>query len=80
VGQKGTAEAMSTIDYSAYELALALKVLAERWESTKRMWNDPVCWRFEKEYWVPLASQVNNTQREAENLAKVIAQAQRSIQ
>jgi hypothetical protein len=57
----------------------ALKTLRQNWESTRAVWNDPVSWNFEKEYWVPLEAQIQATQREMEQLAQVIASARQNV-
>jgi hypothetical protein len=61
------------------ELQEAWQRLRQRWADTAAVWNDPVRWDFEKQYWQPLEAQVQATQREMERLAQVIAQAQRSV-
>jgi hypothetical protein len=61
------------------QLDAAFRTLAQRWEDTKSLWNDPVRWNFEKEYWTPLEKQTQATQREMERIAQVIAQARRSV-
>ncbi|OIO97494.1 MAG: hypothetical protein AUK03_02435 [Anaerolineae bacterium CG2_30_64_16] len=70
---------MSSLNNTSVELHDAWQRLGQRWEDAKSLWNDPVRWNFEKEHWAPLEGQVQATQREMEQLAQVIAQAQRSV-
>jgi hypothetical protein len=55
------------------------RILRQHWEDIKPIWNDPVRWNFDKEYWTPLETQALAVQNEMERLAQVIAQAQRSV-
>ncbi len=70
---------MSSLNNTAAELHDAWQRLRQRWEDAKSLWNDPVRWNFEKDYWTQLEGQVQVTQREMERLAQVITQAQRSV-
>jgi hypothetical protein len=70
---------MSNLNSTAAELQEAWRRLCQRWTDTAAVWNDPVRWDFEKQYWQPLEAQTQATQREMERLAQVIAQAQRSV-
>ncbi|MBM4467317.1 MAG: hypothetical protein FJ014_17485 [Chloroflexi bacterium] len=70
---------MANLNTAAAQLDFAFRTLRQRWEVTTSVWNDPVRWNFEKEYWTPLEMQVPATQREMERLAQVIAQARRSV-
>jgi hypothetical protein len=70
---------MTNLNTTIAQLDSAWKTLRQRWEATKAVWNDPVRWDFEKEYWMPLEGQVLATQREMERLAQVIAQARRNV-
>ena len=70
---------MGSLNIAGTELQEAWKRLRLRWQETISLWNDPVRWDFEKEYWTPLETQVPITQREMERLAQVIAQARRSV-
>ena len=63
----------------ATELQGALQALRQRWQETTEVWDDPVRWQFEREFWQPLETQVTATQREMERLAHSIAQAQHSV-
>lgn len=70
---------MANLSMTITQLGSAGKVLRQRWEDTTAVWNDPVRWSFEKEHWTPLDEQAQATQREMEQLARVIAQARRSV-
>jgi hypothetical protein len=70
---------MSNLNSTAAELQETWQRLRQRWTDTVAVWNDPVRWDFEKQYWQPLEGQTQATQREMERLAQVIAQARRSV-
>ncbi|MBC7264335.1 MAG: hypothetical protein H5T64_08235 [Chloroflexi bacterium] len=70
---------MSNLNTITAELDEAWQRLRQRWEETKAMWNDPVRWQFEREFWQPLESQVPIILKEMERLAQVIAQARRNV-
>jgi len=70
---------MSNLNTTRVELQEAWQLLRQRWQGTTVLWNDPMRWQFEREFWQPLEDQVPVTLREMEQLAKVIAQAQRSV-
>jgi hypothetical protein len=70
---------MSNLNVTAAALDDAWQRLRQRWEETKALWNDPVRWQFEREFWQPLESQMLTTQKEMERLAQMIAQARRSV-
>lgn len=70
---------MNSLNDTAAELRDAWQRLGQLWDDVKTAWNDPVRWDFERQYWTPLESQVQATQRELERLAQVIAQAQRVV-
>jgi len=38
------------------------------WRETRQGWNDPVAWRFEREFWEPLNQAANEMLRETEAL------------
>lgn len=70
---------MANLGSTVTQLDSIWRVLRQRWEHAKTLWNDPVRWSFEKDHWVPLENQVQATQREMERVAQVISQAQRSV-
>lgn len=70
---------MGNLNTTGTKLQEAWQRLCLRWQETTPLWNDPVRWQFEREYWQPLESQMPATQREMERLAQVIAQARRSV-
>jgi hypothetical protein len=39
------------------------------WRETRQGWNDPVAWRFEREFWEPLSHAANKMLRETETLS-----------
>lgn len=47
---------MRNLNSTQAELQAAWQRLAQRWEETEALWNDPVRRRFEKEYWTPQGS------------------------
>ena len=61
------------------ELSESWKNLRQHWQVTTEVWNDPVRWQFEKEFWQPLEIQVNTTRENMKRLVNIIAQAQRNI-
>ena len=69
-------ESLSTI---ADELREAWQRLCRHWEETTQVWDDPVRWQFEREFWQPLEAQVTTMQRELERLAHGTAEAQRNV-
>ena len=67
---------MQSLNSSLSELDSAWQVLRQRWLSTTALWNDPVRWNFEREYWTSLEQQVADVKREMEQLSQILAQAQ----
>ena len=61
------------------ELQVSWQRLCQRWHETTQVWDDPVRWQFEKEFWQPLEAQMSATHRELERLANGISQAHRSV-
>jgi len=70
---------MGNLNTSRAELQEAWQRVRQRWQETTPLWNDPVRWQFEQEFWQPLERQVPATLKEMERLARVIAQARRSV-
>lgn len=70
---------MASLSMTMSQLDSAWRVLRQRWESTREVWDDKVRRDFEKDYWTELESQVQATQREMERLAQVIDRARRSV-
>lgn len=70
---------MGSLNSTQAELQAGWQRLAQRWEETKAVWNDPVRRRFEKEYWIPLENQTRTTLKEMERLGQVIAKARQSV-
>ncbi len=62
-----------------FGLDTSWKKLRQKWEQTQTIWNDPVSRKFEKTFLVPLAEQMQRTQRELERLTQVIEQAQQHV-
>ncbi len=71
---------MSNSNAPVTQLDASLKVLRQRWEESKTLWNDPVRWDFEKRRWQPLEQQTQATLKEMERLADVLAKAQRNVE
>lgn len=42
--------------------------LLNNWEKNRHLWDDHVCRRFEKKYWLPLNDITRTTLKEIENL------------
>lgn len=57
----------------------AWQQLCRQWQKTVALWNDPVRWEFEREFWQPLEGQVPATLQTMERLAQVIAQARQNV-
>jgi len=70
---------MSNLNTTRSELQEAWQRLCQRWQGTTALWNDPMRWQFEREFWQPLEGQVPATLKEMERLAQVIAQARRGV-
>jgi len=70
---------MGNLSTTGAELQEAWQRLCLRWQETISLWNDPVRWQFEREYWQPLEGQMPATLKEMERLAQVVAQARRSV-
>lgn len=69
-------ESLSTI---SIELQETWRKLLQRWQETTEVWNDPVRWQFEREFWQPLEVQIKATQEDMKRLVHVITQAQRNV-
>ncbi len=61
------------------QLDTAGKLLRQRWEQTKPLWNDPVSQSFEQQYWATIEAQTRATLTEMQKVAQVIAEAWRRI-
>lgn len=46
------------------------RTLEACWRETREGWNDPVAWRFEREFWEPLNQAADRMLRETEALAE----------
>lgn len=44
--------------------------LEVRWRETRDGWNDPVAWRFEREFWEPLNRSASRLLRQTEALSE----------
>lgn len=55
------------------------QLLNLRWQKTAALWDDPVRWQFEQDFWWMLERQVPATLQAMERLAQVIAQAQQHL-
>ena len=53
--------------------------LRQQWQRTAALWNDPVRWQFERDFWQPLESRVPATLQTMERLAQIVAQAQQHV-
>ena len=70
---------MSSLSTSVENLDAAWKMILQRWEAAKGVWNDRVQRKFEQEYQEPLERQVYATKQEMVRLAEVIAKARQSV-
>lgn len=61
------------------ELDEAWLRLRQRWDETTQVWEDPVRWQFQNEFWEPLEAQMTATQQEIERLAHGFAEAERGV-
>ncbi len=61
------------------QLQQAWQQLRQQWQKTAALWNDPVRWQFEREFWQPLEREVPATIREMDRLAQVISQARQNV-
>jgi len=68
-----------TLGTLASELSNDWRLLCQRWQSTTDVWDDPVRWQFEREFWQSLEVEVKATQREMEQLSHVILETQRNV-
>jgi len=57
----------------------AWQQLRQQWQKTIALWNDPIRWQFEREFWQTLETQVPATMQTMERLAQVIAQARQNV-
>ena len=53
--------------------------LSRQWQDAVAVWNDPVRWQFDAEFWKPLQSQVPSALMRMDRLAQVMAQAQHEV-
>lgn len=70
---------MAGLDSSVDQLSSVLKVLKQRWEDTKPLWNDPVSESFEKIYWTTLEKDTHSALKEMQQLSQVVAEAQHKV-
>ena len=70
---------MISLEHVVNQFKNAWQRFGLRWQETATLWNDPMRWQFEHEYWQPLDIQVRVTLEKMENLAQVIAKARRSV-
>jgi len=55
------------------------QTLQRQWSTACEFWDDPVQWRFEREFWQDFERIVPATMEQMKRLTKVIAQARREI-
>lgn len=70
---------MPYLHSSSEQLTKAWKSLLMQWNNAKAAWDDIVQRTFEKNYWTPLEHSTKTTQQDMDQLAKVMAEAQRQI-
>jgi len=64
---------------SLEDLVFEWSALKATWNETRTAWNDPVAWRFEKEFWEPMQQAVENVVRAAELSAEKVEALNRQI-
>lgn len=70
---------MSGLQSHLAQLDDITKAMHRRWEQARILWNDPIAWHFEKQYWAPLDAQALAVQRELEQLLQALAQARQHV-
>jgi hypothetical protein len=70
---------MPALTVHAADLDAAWKLLQQRWEAAGEVWTDAVHDQFAADYWQPLEEQTRAVQRSLEQLAQVVARAQRAV-
>jgi len=70
---------MNNLNTTRDELQEAWQRVRQRWQGTTALWNDPMRWQFEREFWQPLEDHAPATLKEMERLVQVIAQARRGV-
>ena len=68
---------MSQIRASTSKLIQLHKKLLQDWEAVSLTWTDSYARQFERVHWQPLDSEIRQTLREMENLAKTVEDAGR---
>lgn len=53
--------------------------LRQQWQRTTSLWDDPVRWQFEQDFWDGLETRVSATLQAMERLAQVITQARQNV-
>jgi hypothetical protein len=70
---------MGSVKQSVEFLDTAWKILRQRYEETRQEWHDPSSSNFNRDYWEPLAREVEATQKQMYALAQIIEKAQREL-
>lgn len=70
---------MAALTTTLERLSAQLRVLRQRWQETRTLWDDPVARRFEQNYWTPLDTEAYRTLQELDSLAQVLAQAKQHV-
>jgi hypothetical protein len=53
------------------------RTLESSWREAREGWNDPVAWRFDREFWKPLTQTTTKMLREVEALSERLERATR---
>lgn len=70
---------MSSLNASHDHLQTAWQALQKQWQASCDLWNDPVRWHFEREYWQGFERVVPATMDEMQKLERIVAQARRNV-
>lgn len=70
---------MSNLSNARARLENEWTLLRRHWEMTAALWNDPVRYRFEREFWQDYEPALHAALKEMDELARVIDQARREV-
>lgn len=68
-----------SLNYVHNQFQQSWQHLNQQWQKTIALWNDPVRWQFEQDFWQALERQIPATLQTIERLAQIIAQAQQNV-
>jgi hypothetical protein len=70
---------MSTLNHARESIHSGWQALQGQWRTSCELWDDPVHWRFEREFWREFDRTIPATMEQMRRLADVIAQARREV-